>query len=184
MLGQIPYAQMRLSAQSTAFALAVAQAQFNQWSTNGIADFNTFTDASDVSVQPSKATNQMYLLSPGIYRYYYDFSGTIDTTADLLVQLRKNAATLMTEAVHRQRWTTGVQNSATFTGIFRLVDKDNAGATAVFPDPVAAVAPAVSFTGQGAAPKRAVPIDIMMSVLASTANITIAESRWSIERIG
>lgn len=183
MRGEIPFATLQVDGNATVQALSTSDAQFVGFAlSTGSAGPNTGTRDGDPSVKADKANNRFLVLTPGIYELSASFSGIISATQNLILKLRKNAATTIFTV--QQSWTISVQNSIHMNCVFEIVAADNPGNIPAFPDPVAPAAPAVSFVGGSGAPKLNVPIDFTVASGASTPNLTFANGRAVIKRIG
>lgn len=174
---------MEINTNATVQALSTADATFVGFAlSTGSVGPNTGDSDGDVSVRADKTNNRFLVLAPGIYKLTASFSGIISATNDLVLKLRKNGATTLARVT--ASWTITVQNQIHMTCVFRIAPTDNPGTIETMDAPAAAVSPGVSFVGGTGAPKLCVPIDFTVASLASTPNLTFADGRACLERIG
>lgn len=147
-----------------------------------VSSFTAVADGflDEVSLQECQAdlaNNRLLLGTPGLYLVKGQIVCTSDTAGDLILQARKNAATVLNGCKGKQRLATAGRFSLTFEGLVKLTTTDN-------PKTIAASGDTGSFTGPARQPKMMCPIDMVASVVSSTAVITVEEAVLMAIRVG
>lgn len=181
MKGLIPFGGMKIVGGAGTIGLSTTATLLNLWSATGgsvLPGTGASGNDGEQSVQADLTNNRMKLL-PGFYEYTLRLVGTTDGTQDITAQLRKNAATLIDGTKSQRSWTLTIANLHVDGGVFQILETDVPGTLSNFADPAT-----TGFAGAGGAPKRLVPVDVVLTSGAGTPTLTIKEASLLIKRIG
>lgn len=157
-------------------ALSTTAATLNVWSSAGGSNVGGTTNPGDsISIQPDN-TNNRIKVSPGTYLVNFFMSGTNASGGKVTARVRKNGSAVTTLKASAQIGTTN--GNLGFSGILTVNASDAPGTLPLSPDPSSS-----GFAGAGGAPKSLVPIDIDLTLGASTDTLTIVEAGLTLVKI-
>lgn len=178
MRGAIPYGGLNITGGAVTQALTTTAGAMVAWAgAGGSALPDTNSSVGDPAVKPDLANSRILVQAPGTYEVEFNISTDMATGADLIAQLRKNG-TVVPTAKGKGRCTTD-KNQVSFKSIIEVTTDDNPKTIQSFANPSTS-----GFAGAGGAPKTMVPLDIVLSVGASTDTVTIEEASFIVTRIG
>lgn len=183
MRGLLPFSGIQTIADVGTLALSTTAALFNRFSAVGVAMCGLGTGTyGDPAVRNDLANNRLILNGPGVYRITIDGNFLVDSAADLTFAVRKNGTAVNGIGGTYRIGTTNTGMNC--VGYLTVTEADGVtGGLATFPEPAAAVSPAVSFTGASGAPKTGVPVDITVAAASGTPTLTAGNVRFLAERV-
>lgn len=178
MLGLVPFAGLNVTGGAATQALTTSAGQMVAWAASGgsaLPDSNT--KCGDAAVKPDLSNSRILVQAPGIFLVTFNATLDMASGADVIAQLRKNG-TVVATAKGKARCTTD-KGQVSFQSIVEVTTADNPATIQTFANPSTS-----GFAGAGGAPKTEVPLDIVLSVAASTDTATIEEASFLVVRIG